>query len=177
MKSDKSYIKPSINKSEEIRWLGNPAYASQIGSIVMGIMTIPFLIGILILVSTYVRINYTMYAVTDKALYRKKGLFSDNIKRVPLNKIQNTEYSRSWSEKKFGFGTVDISTAGSSGTELSFSAVKDPESVQQLINNIKETRESKSKTEEDISNDDIATEIRKTRNNMEDIIEYLNKNE
>lgn len=175
MKSDKSYISSSINKSEEIKWFGNPAYASQIGSIIMGIITVPFLIGIPVLISTYLRINYTMYAVTDKALYRKKGLFSDKIKRVPLNKIQNTEYSRSWSEKKFGFGTVDISTAGSSGTELSFSAVKDPESIQQLINDIKETKKPKSKTEEDVSNADIATEIRKTRDNMEDIIEYLDK--
>lgn len=163
---------------EEIQWTGQPARKSQIIPILVGIVMIPFGIGLLVLIGVYTRINYTTYGVTDKALYKKRGALSDKVKRVPLSKIQNTEYSRSFIEKRFGFGSVQISSAGSSGTELSFRAVDDPESLQDLINRLSKVQSTDDKTDSTgVSNEQMIEEVRKTRRNLEEISDYLENKE
>lgn len=168
----KHFTQNDIDDDETIEWTDNPHYASELSNIITGLILLPFGIGILILISSYIRINYTTYALTDTALYQKKGLFSDEVKRVPLERIQNTEYTRSWTEKQFGFGTVQISTAGSGGNELSFNSVPNPELIQDNINKyIKENKKDENQTKDD---GDIANELKQTRKNLEEIIELLN---
>lgn len=160
--------------NESIKWSGNPAIESQIGAIITGIIMLPFFgVGIFILISTYIKVNYTTYAITDKALYKKRGMLSDKTKRVPLSKIQNTEYSRSFFEKQFGFGTVEVSSAGSSGKELSFSSVSSPKDVQELINEISDKNKSRSSNKDINTDEDLKKEVVRTRKNLEDIASYL----
>jgi uncharacterized membrane protein YdbT with pleckstrin-like domain len=161
---------------EMIKWSGNPAIESQIGSIITGIIMLPFAgMGILVLIGTYIKVNYTTYAITDKALYKKRGMLSEKTKRVPLSKIQNTEYSRSFFEKRFEFGTVEVSSAGSSGKELSFSSVSNPKDVQELINELSNKNKS-TNTNQNINktDQDLKKEVVKTRENLEEIVDYLN---
>lgn len=163
---------------EEIQWTGKPAKESQIIPIIFGIILIPSGIGLLVLLGVYVRVNYTTYAVTDEALYKKRGVLSEKTKRVPLSKIQNTEYSRSFVEKQFGFGSVQISSAGSSGTELSFRAVEDPKSLQELINRLSKNQSTESQAESSGMGDaEMLNEVRKTRENLEEIADYLENKE
>lgn len=177
MSENNHFDQGDVGEEEEIKWTGNPKYESQIGAIFSGLITFPMGIGILILISVYVRVNYTTYGVTDKALYHKKGMLSDKTKRVPLTKIQNTEYSRSWIEKQFEFGTVEISTAGSSGKELTFNAVPEPKRIQELINELsrqyKNNDQQVNNKSENVSDEDLKKEVTKTRENLEEIVDYL----
>lgn len=163
---------------ENIQWTGKPAKESQIIPVIISIILIPTGIGLMSLLLIYIRINYTTYGVTDEALYKKSGVFSDKTKRVPLSKIQNTEYSRSFVEKQFGFGSVQILSAGSSGTELSFRAVEDPKSLQELINRLSKNRsevnqEVDQEESSSMEDEEILEEVRKTRENLEEIADYL----
>lgn len=172
--SNESHFTQDDVGDEDIKWKDKPATASQIASIIIGIVLIPSGIGLLILIGAYTRINYTTYAVTDQALYKKRGVLSDKTKRVPLSKIQNTEYSRSFVEKQFGFGTVQISSAGSSGTELRFRAVENPKSLQDRINRLSKNQSTNNQKESNTVNDEkMIEEIKKTRKNLEKISEYL----
>lgn len=176
--TENKHFKSEDVGDEDIKWTGNPKLESQIGGIISGLIMIPFAgIGILILIGIYIKVNYTTYAVTDKALYHKKGMLSDKTKRVPLTKIQNTEYSRSWIEKQFEFGTVEISTAGSSGKELKFDAVPEPQEVQEMINKLSQEYKNNQQNSDQVkrkeTDEDIKEEVVETRKNLEAIVEYL----
>ena len=176
--SDKKHFTQEDVGDEEIKWTGNPKIESEVPSIIVGLLLLPFIgIGVLFLIGVYTKINYTTYAITDKALYKKKGMLSDKTKRVPLSKIQNTEYSRSFIEKQFGYGTVEISSAGSSGKELSFSAVTDPKKTQELINELSNKNENSRQNNQDITDNELKEEIIKTRENLEEIANYLEENQ
>lgn len=172
------FTREDVESGEEIIWTAQPHYASKIGSIAAAVFMIPFAgLGLLMIPGIYLQLNYTTYALTDKALYKKTGWLSNKVKRVPLERIQNTEYSRSWVERQFGFGTVEVSSAGGSGTELSFRAVPDPKELQQKINELS-NRAEKNKAEskrvaQTADQEELAKELKATRENLEDVIELF----
>jgi uncharacterized membrane protein YdbT with pleckstrin-like domain len=65
--------------------------------------------------------------VTTSALYRKTGVLSRNVQRIEFDKFQDTSYRQAFLWNEFGYGTVDVSTAGGTGVEMSFDSVRDPQ--------------------------------------------------
>jgi uncharacterized membrane protein YdbT with pleckstrin-like domain len=101
------------------------------------------LIGVLILLGVpfaYLRITNTDYVVTNKSLYVKKGILSTNIETVDLDRIQNTEFNQSFWGKQFGYGKILISTAGSSGAEITFDGIPDATTVRNRITELRNKR-------------------------------------
>ena len=126
----------TLEADEEIEWIGEPVPVSLVGTAVWGVILSIVLIGLLILLSlpfSWLSIKNTDYVVTDKSLYVKKGILSTNIESVGLDKIQNTEFRQSFWGKQFGFGSIDISTAGSSGAEITFQNVENARDVRERI--------------------------------------------
>ena len=126
----------SLDPGEDIVWTGRPASETLYGTILSGLLLAVVLIGFLILLGVpfaYLRIQNTDYVVTTESLYVKSGIFSTNIETVDLDRIQNTEYNRSFWGKQFGYGSISISTAGSSGAEISFDGIPDAPTVRDRI--------------------------------------------
>ncbi|ESS07001.1 MAG: putative membrane protein, partial [uncultured archaeon A07HB70] len=143
------------------------------------LLTLPF---------SWLSIENTDYVVTDEALYVKKGVVSTNIESVGLDKIQNTEYSQSFWGKQFDFGSIDISTAGSSGAEISLQNVADARHVREMISSLSTEYASRSRrsgadgaepataspavsTRDQM--DELIDEVRATRQAMERIEQHL----
>ena len=115
-------------------------------------------------------------SVDRPRLKTSSSYYCEKHEEAGFNKIQNTEYSRSFIEKQFDFGSVNVSSAGSSGKELRFRAVQDPKGVQQLINRLSKDQNEKSDHKEDsvsMGQKEMVEEIRKTRENLEQITDYL----
>ncbi|WP_338741888.1 PH domain-containing protein [Haloplanus salilacus] len=133
----------SLDPDEEVVWIGRPAVETLYGTIATGFVLTLVLIGFLVLLGvpfSYYRIQNTDYVVTTQSLYVKTGVFSTNIETVDIDRIQNTEYSRSFWGKQFDYGTISISTAGSSGAEISFSGIPDAPAVRDHITDLQRTR-------------------------------------
>ncbi|MFB6301949.1 MAG: PH domain-containing protein [Haloferacaceae archaeon] len=133
----------SLDPDEEVVWVGQPAFQTLYGTIATGIVLTVFLIGFLILLGvpfSYLGIKNTDYVVTSKSLYVKKGILSTNIETVDLDRIQNTEYSQSFWGKQFGYGQIAISTAGSSGAEITFKGIPEAKAVRDRIAELQPTR-------------------------------------
>ena len=131
----------SLDTDEEVQWVGQPATETLYGTIGTGVALVPFGIGLLILLATpfaYLSIENTDYVVTTNALYVKKGVVSTNIETVDLDRIQNTEFSESFWGKQFGYGKISISTAGSSGSEITFRGIPDAKSVRDGITELRQ---------------------------------------
>jgi uncharacterized membrane protein YdbT with pleckstrin-like domain len=133
----------SLDPDEEIVWTGQPAFETLYGTIATGLVLTVVLIGLLILLGVpfaYFRIQNTQYVVTTQSLYVKQGIFSTNIETVDLDRIQNTEFNRTFWGKQFDYGSIAISTAGSSGAEISFDGIPDAPAVRDRITELKRRR-------------------------------------
>ncbi|MEF8801553.1 MAG: PH domain-containing protein [Halolamina sp.] len=165
----------SLDPEEEVVWVGEPSMSSMIGTIATGVLLIPFLIGILILLATplsYLSIKNTDFVVTSKSLYAKKGVLSTNIETVDLDKIQNTEYSQSFWGKQLGYGNIEISTAGSSGTDITFQAIENARAVRERISELSAGAGTGGSGEDGESADsaqleELVSELRATRQALE----------
>ncbi|WP_049890337.1 PH domain-containing protein [Natronorubrum sulfidifaciens] len=142
----------SLDSDESVLWAGSPdrrtimptvlllalpvaalavvpfnAVAGLALAAVLGAVTVP-IVGWAVL-----WIRSTDYVVTSAGLYEKQGVFSRDVKRIDFEKVQNTSYSQSALGTRFGYGHVEVSSAGGAGVEMRFRSVPEPRSVQQLI--------------------------------------------
>jgi membrane protein YdbS with pleckstrin-like domain len=162
----------ALDDDETVVWSGRPALASIASELAVGLLLLPFLgLGLLVAVPAYLRVQHTEYVVTTKALYARAGVLSESIESVGLDKIQNTEYGQGFWERQFGYGTVGVSTAGSSGIEISFDAIEDARDVQSRINRLSGEYRSRGGDaragDEGATLDDVRDELRATREALE----------
>jgi membrane protein YdbS with pleckstrin-like domain len=155
----------TLDDDEEVLWADTPHPYSLVPALVVGIPLSLFIVGIPIVAGAYLSFKNTNYVVTSDALYKKTGILSRNVQRIEFDKVQDTSYSQTFLGAQFGYGSVNISTAGGSGIEMSFQNVSEPQSLQSLVNErIKRRggRESPSEGKAAVL-DDILTELRAIR--------------
>jgi uncharacterized membrane protein YdbT with pleckstrin-like domain len=81
--------------------------------------------------------NNNIWAVTNLRVIDEFGVFSNNSKESPLDKINNVTYNQSLWGKIFGFGTVQIQTAAEIGS-TTYSLVQDPAKLKDSITRMQE---------------------------------------
>jgi uncharacterized membrane protein YdbT with pleckstrin-like domain len=148
----------SVDDDESIRWASTPHKYSVVPGLVIGIPLSFVLIGIPILVGSYLQYTNTNYVVTNKGLYSKRGILSRDVQQIGFDKVQNISYSQSAVGSSLGYGSVDVSTAGGSGVELKFRSIPEPAAVQELIAREIDSRQQ-GETDEADSPDDVLDEI------------------
>ena len=158
----------TLDDDEEVLWADTPHPYSLVPSFIVGVPLVLVLVGIPILVSAYLTYQNTNYVVTSAALYKKTGVLSRSVQRIEFDKVQDTSYRQTFFGAQFGYGTVDISTAGGSGVELSFQNVADPQQLQTLVNERIRTREGRTGGDDKATVlDDILGELRAIRQAVE----------
>jgi uncharacterized membrane protein YdbT with pleckstrin-like domain len=161
----------TLEDGESIRWASTPHKYSLVPAFVVGIPLSLVLIGIPIVVASYLQYTNTNYVVTNRGLYSKRGILSRDVQQIGFDKVQNISYSQSALGSSFGYGSVDVSTAGGSGVELQFRSIPDPASVQELIAGEIDDRqrgESGSTPDSEAVLDDILAELRTIRRAVTD---------
>ncbi|ERH02320.1 MAG: putative membrane protein [Halonotius sp. J07HN6] len=148
----------SVDDDESIRWASTPHKYSVVPGLVIGIPLSFVLIGIPILIGSYLQYTNTNYVVTNKGLYSKRGILSRDVQQIGFDKVQNISYSQSAVGSSLGYGSVDVSTAGGSGVELKFRSIPEPAAVQELIAREIDSRQQDG-TDEANSTDDVLDEI------------------
>lgn len=156
----------TLDEDEELLWSSRPHKSSLVPAFVVGIPLSLVLIGIPILIGAYLTYKNTNYAITTGGLYKKTGILSRDVKKVSFEKVQNTSYSQTATGSYFGYGNVDISTAGSSGVEMRFRSIPDPAGVQQLINRRVKRREPGDDDKSAVL-DEVLAELRAIRDALE----------
>jgi membrane protein YdbS with pleckstrin-like domain len=158
----------SLDDGEEVVWADTPHRSSLVPALVVGLPLTLVLVGIPIVVGAYLSRENTEYVVTNRALYRKTGILSRNVQRVDFGKVQNTTYSQGLFGQRFGYGTVEVSTAGGSGVELTFDSIPEPKRVQELVNR-RATEDGEDRPESTAAVlDEILDELRAIRTALDD---------
>jgi uncharacterized membrane protein YdbT with pleckstrin-like domain len=81
--------------------------------------------------------NNNLWAVTNLRVIDEYGVFSNNTKESPLDKINNVSYLQSFGGKIFGYGNVQIQTASEIGSTTYF-AVENPKELKDTITHMQE---------------------------------------
>ena len=160
----------TLDADEEALWSETPHPYSLVPAIVVGVLLAVVLVGIAILLGAYLSHRNTNYVVTTEALYKKTGVLSRNVQRIEFEKVQDTSYRQSFLGARYGYGTVDVSTAGGGGIEMSFASVAEPQEVQSLINErLRAGRGRSDATERNVDDvlDDVLAELRAIRTAVE----------
>jgi membrane protein YdbS with pleckstrin-like domain len=159
----------TLDADEEVLWADTPHPYSLVPAFVVGVPLLLVLVGAVVIVSAYLTHTNTHYVVTSAALYKKTGVLSRTVQRIEFDKVQDTSYRQSVFGSQFGYGTVDVSTAGGGGVELRFDSVAEPQRLQTLINERIREREERSGSgrEKAAVLDDIVTELRAIRRVLE----------
>jgi uncharacterized membrane protein YdbT with pleckstrin-like domain len=84
-------------------------------------------------VKSYLKTNNTDYVLTTENVYKKTGVWSENITRVGVDKIQNTQLRKDFFGNIFDYGTVLLSTAGGGGVELAIADLDDPDALRTAL--------------------------------------------
>jgi uncharacterized membrane protein YdbT with pleckstrin-like domain len=149
----------TLDEDEEIVWSGKPHESSLIPALVIGLPLSLILVGLFIIAGSYLQRENTQYVVTADGLYKKTGILSRDVQRIDFGKVQNTSYSQGFFGSRFGYGNVDISTAGGSGIEMQFQSVPEPREVQELINKRVKGSRGEPTTESGETKRDVLDEI------------------
>ena len=70
------------------------------------------------------------YAIREHDVIYSKGLLVNRLTTVPISRIQHIEESRSWLERMLHLSTLNIFTAGESGSDLSIKGLSTDEAKQ-----------------------------------------------
>jgi membrane protein YdbS with pleckstrin-like domain len=144
----------ALDPGETVRWEAHPRYMraapAVAASLVIAVAAVGAavtldprgLVGLLLAplpsLYGYLRVVTTVFVVTDRALYRRRGVVGVEVRTVEHDRVQNTRSSRGVLGNVFGYGTVEVEVAG--GRDLRFYDVYDPDDVRRLIERLGGTR-------------------------------------
>ncbi|WP_121742508.1 PH domain-containing protein [Natronorubrum halophilum] len=168
----------SLDDSESVLWSGEPDRRTIVPTAlllvlpVLALAVVPFNwvagIGLTAVLTLFtvptvawavLWVRSTDYVVTSNGLYAKHGVLSRDVKRIDFEKVQNTSYSQSALGTHFGYGHVEVSSAGGSGVEMRFRSVPSPREIQQLISSRVKPARSPDRTDAKRTDDDVLEEI------------------
>ena len=142
-------MKTKLLRDEKIIIETKPHWLTLVGPFLL--MIIGSIIGIVIgnygLLIVFIFVGYFIYkifqrnnnlwAVTNLRVIDEYGVFSNNTKESPLDKINNVSYLQSFWGKIFGYGNVQIQTAAEIGSTTYF-AVENPKELKDTITDMQE---------------------------------------
>lgn len=157
----------TLDEGENVLWSSVPHKYSLVPAFVIGLPLSLILVGIPIIVSAYLWRENTVYVITNRALYAKSGVLSRDVQRIDFGKVQNITYTQGVFGTQFGYGNVDISTAGSSGVEMRFTSIPDPKAVADRVKARVRDDEAPEADDTDAVLDDILRELQAIRETLE----------
>ncbi len=122
------YFRPEYLKIDYI------ANTGWIDTVILWIGPAIMIIGVLSLLMRWIRRNYTIYALTNKRILRRSGVFSRAYLDCSLSKVQNVEVLMSPISRIFKFGNIRIATARTKGEDIAWLDVRNPIGLQRQIN-------------------------------------------
>lgn len=144
----------TLTEGEEVLWQGHPSLRLITPSVVVGLVLalggvaltvvlteptvrwLPLLgvpIGIAVVAWAYVSLVSTRYVLTSEEVYRKSGILNQSVAQIRLDRVQNTTFSQSPTERLLSYGDITIYTAGSDTMDITLENVPNPQEVNQRL--------------------------------------------
>jgi len=143
-----SDVGSTTKKEEYIIWEGHATlwlYAGSIfWSIVVTLLLAFFTLGIGIVLAPiwwlaiYFERKKRKYIVTSKRVKVEFGLFAKSSNEIRIKDIRNLNIVKKGLAGLFGIGTLELSSSGGSGIEVSFPAIDNAAAIKEMINDMQD---------------------------------------
>lgn len=107
-----SYIDSALIKDEKVIYTGHISLWSLAPLIILGVLLLPFIVGLVFLIIAYIRYKTTELAFTNKRVIAKAGLISRQTIELSIAKIESIQVNQGILGRIFNFGTLVVSGAG-----------------------------------------------------------------
>jgi uncharacterized membrane protein YdbT with pleckstrin-like domain len=87
----------------------------------------------IVLVVGYVKRLFTVYVISDKRLYIRRGIVARREQQTHVNRVQNVNTHQSVTQRLLRIGDVDFDTAGQDDADFLFGGVADPREVVEAV--------------------------------------------
>ena len=137
-----------LESGEQVIFEGHPSWRSIIGFYIKGLLigavatAVALLVGdtaigvgvgvaalVILLLAGWIKRIFTVYVITDRRLYIKRGIVARREQQTRLDRVQNVNTKQSVLQRLLQTGTVDFDTAAGDDYEFSFTGVGDPQEV------------------------------------------------
>jgi uncharacterized membrane protein YdbT with pleckstrin-like domain len=109
-----TYVDQVLIPGERVIYQGKPSLWGDWPLWLVGGLTIPIVIGVLILIYAYVRMKSTELAITNKRIIAKFGFVQRNTTEIQLNKVESIQVEQGVMGRLLNFGTLTVTGTGSS---------------------------------------------------------------
>ena len=144
----------TLTDGEEVLWQGHPSLRLITPAVLLGLALaggglaltfvlsdpavrwLPLLgipLGLAIVAWAYVSLVSTRYVLTSEEIYQKTGIVNQSVAQIRLDRVQNTTFSQSMTERLFSYGNITIYTAGSDTMDITLENVPNPQEVNQRL--------------------------------------------
>lgn len=114
--------------AEETLWEGHPSLWHWFWLLVLGVVTVPLVVGIGILLYVFVKKNSTAYLVTSKRVQIRQGIVTKTSRELRIQDIRSIH-----SQATLGYGFIEFSSAASDDAEVVFRGVWDVKKIVALV--------------------------------------------
>lgn len=99
---------------------------------ILAVVTIPLLIGIIILIGMWLRSIGERIAISEHAMLVEKGILNKNSTEVSLTSVRTVRIDQTFLDRIFNVGRIDVYTAGDS-PEATISGISEPNRVRDMV--------------------------------------------
>ena len=107
-----SFVESTLGDGEIVKYEAKVSAWSLAPLIILGIVTLPFLIGVIFLAGALIRYNTTELVVTNRKVLAKFGLIKRNSIEILITKIESVRLNQGILGRIFNYGDIILAGAG-----------------------------------------------------------------
>ena len=115
----------------------HPCVMNYFWLICFGILTVPLLVGLVILINVIIEINFTSYELTTHRIIVRKGWISKLQNEIWIKDMRGVNLVQGIWQHIIGAGDIAIGTAATSDNEISLAGIANPNEVISQINSLR----------------------------------------
>src|ERR1700683_1102136 len=93
---------------EELIWEGRPTWKAWAGRWIAGWVLLPILVGLVLLISVWLRTRSIRWKLTSRRIEIETGLFSKKVDTLELWRVRDVEFSQSLIDRMAGVSCLSI---------------------------------------------------------------------
>ena len=128
--------KTSTSEEKEIL-VCHPSAMTYLWDIILGIVTIPVVIGIIILLYIWIEIHYTSYRITNLRIIVRRGLIAKFQNEIWIKDMRGANLVQGIWQRFIGVGNISVGTAATAGTEICMAGIRNPQKIVDIINSLR----------------------------------------
>ena len=127
----------SAIEQEETIMICHPSMKNYIWWTILGILTVPIVIGAFILAGIWLKLHFTNYLITNLRIVVTLGWIARTRHEIWIKDMREANLSQSFWQRILNIGDISIGTAATAGTEICMEGISNPQRIVDTVNSLR----------------------------------------